>query len=65
MTIATEYVVTVGMYVEKTYVMTGMDKAEAIAEAKERIYHETQFDSSDIKWDVMTEDHTKIIHSPI
>lgn len=65
MTIATEYVVTVSMYVEKTYVMTGMDKAEAIAEAKERIFHDTPFESTDIKWDVITEDHTKIIHSPI
>lgn len=65
MTIATEYAITVSMFVEKTYIITGMDKADAIAEAKERIFHDTPFDSSAIKWDVMTEDHTKIIHSPI
>lgn len=64
MTIATEYVVTVSMYVEKTYVMTGMDKQEAITEAKERLYHEVPFNDPDVKWDVQTEDHTKIVYGP-
>lgn len=64
MTIATEYAITVSMYVEKTYIITGMDKADAIAEAKQRICYETS--EADMTFDISNiEDHSKIIHSPI
>lgn len=59
MTIAKEYAITISMYVERTYVVTGMDKDEAIAEAKDRICYET--DIKDMSFQYEVEDHSKVV----